>query len=55
MTATAPASGTLGATASVSVNFTGLTPATKYVGELRYSGVADLATFPPTVVSIDTP
>ena len=55
MTATAPASGTLGATASVSGNFTGLTPATKYVGELRYSGVADLATFPPTVVSIDTP
>lgn len=51
MTVSAPASATLGTTGVVNLTFTGLAPATKYMGSVAYTGV----TANPTVVNVDTP
>ena len=54
MTVAAPASATLGATQDVVLTFTGLAPATKYLGSVAYAGSA--APLPnPTIVRVDTP
>ena len=54
MTVAAPASATLGATENVSLTFSGLTPATKYLGSVAYAGSA--TPLPnPTIVRVDTP
>jgi hypothetical protein len=51
MTVSAPASATIGTTGVVNLTFTGLAPATKYMGSVAYTGV----TTNPTVVNVDTP
>ncbi len=51
MTVSAPASATLGTTGVVNLTFSGLAPATKYMGSVAYTGVAAN----PTVVNVDTP
>jgi subtilisin family serine protease len=53
MTVTAPASATLGATGSISLAFSGLAPATRYLGSVAYSGVAGMPD--PTIVRVNTP
>jgi hypothetical protein len=55
MTVTAPASATTGATGTIQLTFTGLAPATKYLGSVVYGdGVNPLPTS-PTIVRVDTP
>ena len=51
MTVTAPTTATTGATGTVNVSFSGLTPGTKYLGSVAYSGSASLPA--PTVVRVD--
>ena len=51
MNVAAPASAVLGTTGVVNLTFTGLAPATKYMGSVAYTGV----TANPTVVNVDTP
>ena len=51
MAITAPGSATLGTTGVVNLTFSGLAPATKYLGTVSYTGV----TAPATVVNVDTP
>jgi hypothetical protein len=53
MTVTAPASATTGSTGTVSLAFSGLAAATKYLGSVAYSGSAGLPN--PTIVRVDTP
>ena len=53
MTVSAPASATLGATGTIGLTFSGLTPATRYLGSVAYSGIAGLPN--PTIVRVDTP
>jgi hypothetical protein len=53
MTVIAPASATLGASGTISLGFTGLAPATKYLGSVAYGGIAGLPN--PTIVRVDTP
>ncbi|MCG3171265.1 MAG: hypothetical protein CALGDGBN_02865 [Pseudomonadales bacterium] len=53
MTVTAPASAATGATGTVNLVFTGLAPATKYLGAVAYSGAAGMPN--PTIVRVDTP
>jgi len=53
MTVTAPSSATTGATGNIQLQFSGLNPATKYMGSVAYSGITGLPN--PTVVRIDTP
>ena len=53
MTVNAPASATTGATENIQLQFSGLTPATKYLGSVAYSGIAGLPN--PTIVRVDTP
>ena len=53
MTVSAPASATLLATGSINLTFSGLAPATKYLGSVAYSGVSGLPS--PTIVRVDTP
>ena len=53
MTVTAPAVATTGGTANVSLTFSGLAAATKYLGSVAYSGIAGLPN--PTIVRVDTP
>jgi hypothetical protein len=53
MTVTAPASATLGATGSIDLAFSGLAPATRYLGSVAYSGVAGMPN--PTIVRVTTP
>jgi hypothetical protein len=53
MTITAPASATAGQTAEIGLGFSGLAPATKYLGSVVYSGSTGLPA--PTIVRIDTP
>jgi hypothetical protein len=53
MAVAAPAAATTGMTAPINLSFTGLLPATKYMGSVAYSGATG---FPnPTVVRVDTP
>jgi hypothetical protein len=51
MAISAPGSATLGTTGVVNLTFSGLAPATKYLGTVSYTGV----TTPATVVNVDTP
>ena len=53
MTVTGPAAATTGATANISLTFSGLAAATKYLGSVAYSGIAGLPN--PTIVRVDTP
>jgi subtilisin family serine protease len=53
MTVTAPASATVGGTGTINLSFTGLAPATKYLGSVAYGGTAGLPN--PTIVRVDTP
>jgi subtilisin family serine protease len=53
MTVTAPPTATLGANGTISLSFTGLSPATKYLGSVAYSGSTNMPN--PTVVSVNTP
>ena len=53
MTVSAPASATLGQTANIELAFSGLAPATKYLGSVAYGGIAGLPN--PTIVRVDTP
>jgi subtilisin family serine protease len=53
MTVTAPAAATTGGTGTISLAFSGLAPATKYLGSVAYSGIAGLPN--PTIVRVDTP
>jgi hypothetical protein len=53
MTVTAPATAVLGATGTINLSFTGLSPATKYLGSVAYSGSTNMPN--PTIVSVNTP
>jgi hypothetical protein len=53
MTVGAPASATLGTTGAINLTFSGLTPATRYLGSVAYGGIAGLPN--PTIVRVDTP
>ncbi|MGE5715299.1 MAG: S8 family peptidase [Acidobacteriota bacterium] len=53
MTVSAPASATLGTTGTIGLTFSGLAPATRYLGSVAYSGIAGLPN--PTIVRVDTP
>jgi subtilisin family serine protease len=53
MTVTAPATATQGATGTIDVSFSGLAPATRYLGSIAYSGAAGMPN--PTIVSVNTP
>ena len=53
MTVSAPASATTGATGTISLSFSGLSPATKYLGSVAYGGSTNLPN--PTIVRVDTP
>ena len=53
MTVAAPTAATTGATGTISLTFSGLTPATKYLGSVAYSGIDGLPN--PTIVRVDTP
>jgi hypothetical protein len=53
MTVSAPATATLGASGTVSLGFTGLDAATKYLGSVVYGGSGGLPG--PTIVRVDTP
>ena len=51
MTVTAPLSAVTGATGTINLTFSGLTPATKYLGSVAYSGAAGMPS--PTIVRVD--
>ena len=53
MTVAAPSAATTGATGSITLTFSGLAPATKYLGSVFYSGSSGLPN--PTIVRVDTP
>ncbi|MEO6746031.1 MAG: hypothetical protein ABIS28_13605, partial [Caldimonas sp.] len=53
MTVTAPTTAVLGTAGTIGLSFTGLAPATKYLGSVAYSGSTNLPN--PTVVRVDTP
>ena len=51
MTVTAPAAATTGGTGTITLDFSGLTAGTKYLGSVAYSGIAGLPN--PTIVRVD--
>ena len=51
MTVIAPPTATQGATGTVNLSFSGLTPGTKYLGSVLYGGVAGMPN--PTIVRVD--
>ena len=51
MTVTAPDSATTGGTGTITLDFTGLTAGTKYLGSVAYTGIAGLPN--PTIVRVD--
>lgn len=53
MTVSAPVSATTGATGTIGLGFSGLAPATRFLGSIVYGGAAGLP--PPTIVRVDTP
>jgi hypothetical protein len=53
MSVSAPAAATTGATGAIDLTFSGLAPATKYLGSVSYTGSAGLPN--PTIVRVDTP
>jgi len=52
MTVSAPATATIGGTGTISLTFSGLAPATKYLGSVAYSSAAGLPN--PTIVRVDS-
>ena len=56
MNVTAPATAVTDTTGAIQLTFTGLDPATKYLGSVAYSTTPPVAGFPnPTIVHVDTP
>lgn len=60
MTVTAPSTAAIGAQGAITLNWSGLTPATKYLGQVTYHNVAAPASYDDgrigiTVVSVDVP
>ena len=53
MTVTAPAAAVLGQTDTITLAFSGLAAATKYLGSVAYGGAAGMPS--PTIVRVDTP
>ncbi|HSL30219.1 MAG TPA: S8 family serine peptidase [Anaerolineales bacterium] len=53
MTVTAPATATQGSTGTINLTFSGLAPATRYLGSVVYAGAAGMPS--PTIVRVDTP
>jgi hypothetical protein len=53
MSVSAPASATLGTTGTITLTFSGLAPATKYLGSVAYGGVSGMPN--PTIVTVNTP
>jgi hypothetical protein len=53
MTVSAPGTATIGGTGAINLTFSGLAPATKYLGSVAYSGSAGMPN--PTIVRVDTP
>ncbi len=53
MTVTEPAAAVTGTNGTINLAFSGLAPATKYLGSVAYSGTAGLPN--PTIVRVDTP
>jgi hypothetical protein len=53
MNVSAPGSATLGAAGTINLTFSGLAPATKYLGSVAYSGSSGMPA--PTIVRVDTP
>jgi hypothetical protein len=53
MTVSAPTDAVIGATGTIDLTFSGLAPATRYLGSVAYSGVAGLPN--PTIVTVNTP
>jgi hypothetical protein len=51
MTVSAPATATTGATGAITLNFSGLTAGTKYLGSVAYSGATGMPN--PTIVRVD--
>jgi hypothetical protein len=51
MTVTAPSNATTGGTGTITLNFTGLTAGTKYLGSIAYSGGDGMPN--PTIVRVD--
>lgn len=53
MAVSAPANASVGATGTIGLTFSGLAPATKYLGSVAYGGTTGLPA--PTLVRVDTP
>ena len=53
MAVSAPGSATIGTTGAINLTFSGLAPATKYLGSVAYTGVGGMPN--PTIVRVDTP
>ena len=53
MAVSAPAAATIGTTGAINLTFSGLAPATRYLGSVVYGGAAGMPN--PTIVRIDTP
>jgi hypothetical protein len=53
MTVTAPSTATTGTTGTITLSFSGLAAATKYLGSVAYSGASGMPN--PTIVRVDTP
>lgn len=53
MSVSAPAAATIGATGTITLTFSGLTPATRYLGSIAYGGADGMPN--PTIVRVDVP
>jgi Subtilase family/Fibronectin type-III domain/PA domain/Peptidase inhibitor I9 len=53
MSVTAPSTATTGTTGTITLSFSGLAAATKYLGSVAYSGASGMPN--PTIVRVDTP
>jgi hypothetical protein len=53
MSVIAPATATIGGTGTINLTFSGLTPGTKYLGSVAYSGASGMPN--PTIVRVNTP
>jgi subtilisin family serine protease len=55
MAVSAPTAAVLGQTGTIQLTFSGLAPATKYLGSVAYTGDAGIVMPNPTIVRVDTP
>ena len=53
MTVSAPATAVVGETGTIDLTFSGLAPATRYLGSVAYGGASGMPN--PTIVRVDTP